>query len=377
VGYLVCLRSRRFGYRARAPGCRAGAAAWLLLLALAGCPARASDALAFLPDSGDANLTFYLDNDLFADTDQNYTNGARLSWISGSRDPQQLSWVQRLLGRLNGDEDSRALFRALSGFRDTESLEYNYGFSITQLMYTPENTDAVVAPPGERPYAGWLGVDLSLHTKDSYALNSVSFALGTTGPNALAEEAQDFVHNLRGQDKFAGWESQIPNELTANLYMTQRRRLTLLAPRARRFAIDGVTEWRVALGTFRTAMSLGGLLRFGWNLPIDFADPRLSVTSYSHQPFKSERRQRSSWSLYGMTGIQTALVGHDITLDGPVFRNFDTGVESKTLVGEVYLGFGIRFRRWNFSYAHTYRSQEFDGQDDRQAFGSLTLGYRL
>jgi hypothetical protein len=27
-------------------------------------------------------LTFYLDNDLFGGTDRNYTNGARLSWIS-------------------------------------------------------------------------------------------------------------------------------------------------------------------------------------------------------------------------------------------------------------------------------------------------------
>jgi len=47
----------------------------------------AMSGLGLLPDRGDAHLSFYLDNDLFAGTDENYTNGARLAWISGSRDP--------------------------------------------------------------------------------------------------------------------------------------------------------------------------------------------------------------------------------------------------------------------------------------------------
>lgn len=339
--------------------------------------AQASDALSFLPDKGDANLTFYLDNDLFSDTDENYTNGARLSWISGSRDPNEFGWVQNRLRRLNGDAGSRALFRKLSGFEDPTELEYNYGMSLTQLMFTPEDTQAPTAPPGERPYAGWLGVDFSLHTKDTEALNSVAFALGTTGPHSYAKQTQDFVHDLRGQDKFKGWSSQIPNEVTVNLYYSQRRRLPLPDPSTRRFGIDGFGEWRVALGTFNTGISAGGLIRFGWNLPLSFADPRLFTTGYSHQPFKTDRLQRASWSLYGMTGLRASLVAYDVTLDGPVFKNFSTGTHSRTTVGEVYAGFGFRWQRWSFSYAHTFRSKEFQGQNHSQSFGSLAIGYRL
>jgi hypothetical protein len=337
----------------------------------------ASDRFGFLPDKGDANLTFYLDNDLFANTDQNYTNGIRLSWISGSRDPNEFGRVQRFLKRLNGDSESRALFRKLSGFSGHETLEYNYGFSLTQLMFTPEDLQAPVAPPGQRPYAGWLGVDLSLQTKDDRALNALSLAIGTTGPHSYAQEAQDFVHDIRGLEEFQGWDSQIPNEATLNLYSTQRRRLTLNDPGWGAFGIDGFTEWRLAVGTFLTGANVGTLIRFGWNLPLDFADARLSVTAYSHQPFTSSRTQRSSWSLYGVVGALGSVVAHDITLDGPVFRNFDTGTSSETLVGELYAGFGIRYRRWNFSYVHTYRSREFKGQDDAPSFGSLTLSYSL
>jgi hypothetical protein len=185
------------------------------------------------------------------------------------------------------------------------------------------------------------------------------------------------VHDLRGIDKFAGWDSQVPNEFTVNLYSTQRRRLGLLPPDGRAFGIDGFLEWRIGLGNFFTGLNAGALVRFGWNLPVDFSDARLSVTAYSHQPFKTTRLDRSDWSFYGIVGAQGAAVAHNITLDGPVFRDFDTGTSSEPLVGELYAGFGVRYRRLNFSYVHTYRSREFKGQDEAQSFGSLTLGYRL
>jgi len=266
--------------------------------------------------------------------------------------------------------------QTLSGFADPTKLRYNYGMSVTQLMYTPSDTEAPRAPRGQRPYAGWLGIDVSLHTKDEDALNSVAVAIGTTGPNSLAKETQNLVHDLRGEDKFQGWSSQIPNEITLNLYYVQRRRLDLPEPATRRIGIDGFTDWRVALGTLETSFDISGLVRFGWNLPRSFAEPRLLVTSYSHQPFRTDRR-RASVAFYGMSGVRGSFVAFNATLDGPAFRDFDTGTNSRNLVGEVFAGFGIRWRRLDFSYAHTYRTKEFKGQDRRQTFGSLSLGYKL
>jgi hypothetical protein len=112
-------------------------------------------------------------------------------------------------------------------------------------------------------------------------------------------------------------------------------------------------------------------------LPVDFSDPRLQVSAYSHQPFKTRRRQESYWSLYGLAGVRGAAVAHDITLDGPVFENFDTGVTREPLVGDLYAGFGIRYRRIVFSYVHTFRSPEFREQNNGQDFGSLALSYRI
>jgi len=336
-----------------------------------------AQAFNFLPDRGNAYLTFYLDNDLFGGSDQDYTNGARLSWISGSRDPEEFGPIQNSLRKLSGDADSLRIFRRISGFDDPKEVEYNYGFSVTQLMFTPEDTDAPEPPPGQRPYAGWLGVSLSIHTKDSHAQNSVDLAVGTTGRRAYAKQTQDFVHDIRGIDKFKGWDSQIPSEPTLNIYYTQKRRLTFLETERGDFAIDGFGEGRLAFGNFRSDVDIGALIRFGWHLPVDFSDPRLLVTAYSHQPFRIRRRQESDWSLYGLAGVRGAAVAHDITLDGPVFENFDTGVTREPLVGEIYAGFGIRYRRIVFSYVHTFRSPEFREQNNGQDFGSLALSYRI
>ena len=49
-------------------------------------------------------VTFVWENDSFADSDQNYTNGVRFAWLSGTDEPEGLSrWIARnLLGA--GDE---------------------------------------------------------------------------------------------------------------------------------------------------------------------------------------------------------------------------------------------------------------------------------
>lgn len=347
------------------------------MVVLTATDADATGAFGLLPDRGDAYLSFYLDNDLFAGNDENYTNGVRMAWISGSRDPEQFGAVQRGLRKLTGDAESLSLFQRISGFRDLANIEYNYGISITQLMFTPEDPEAPKSPPGESPYAGWVGLGISLHAKDAYALNSAELSIGTAGPASRAREVQDFIHDLKGVERFQGWDSQIPNEPTLNLFFSQKRRLAFIESERGGYAVDGFSEWGIGLGTFRTDLYLGALTRFGWNLPVDFSDPRLSPTAYSHQPFKTDRRESGRWSLYGLLGLRGSAVAYDITLDGPVFSNFDTGVTREPLVGELFAGLGVRYRNLDITYAQTYRSQRFKEQDKADSFGSIVISYRL
>lgn len=328
-----------------------------------------------LPDRGDGNVTFYLDNDLFSGTDRNYTNGARLSWISGERPVSEIGSVQRLLRRLSGDAESFDLVKRLTGFEDPAEVRYNFGFSLTQLMFTPEDPLYPGQPPGERPYAGWLGVGFSLHAMDDRVMNSVQLTVGVIGPDALGEEAQDVVHDIRHIRKFNGWDAQVPNEPTLGLYLGQKRRLDLHWEEWERgaFRVDALADWNVALGNFRTGLDAGLFIRAGHNLPADFSDPRLSETAYSHRYFRGGSGDTGRFSAYALFGARGKLSMYDASLEGPVFNDFDTGVEKEWLVGEVFAGFGVRWDAVELSYVHTFRTNTFEGQEGGQQFGSIAL----
>ncbi len=374
-----------------------GLIAWsrMLRLVLTGAcvlqvPAHGGEAAAADATNERGYLTFYLDNDLFGGTDRNYTNGARLSWISEAAPLVDVPPLRTRLETLaTADSD---LIARLSGFRSTSlrdaTLELNYGLSLTQLMFTPEDLLPTTQPVGQRRYAGWLGIGFSVHARDDQALNTAELILGTTGPNSLAHEAQDLVHDLRNFDKFQGWDDQIPNEVTLDFVFTQKRRIRILDRRDVGFSIDGLAEAGARLGTFRTNAQIGGFFRAGLNLPADFSDPRVTATSYSHQVF--ERRtagrqtagrptagRRPAWSVYALFGFQGSAIGFDATLDGPLFSDFDTGNDREPWVGELFAGFGTRLGPIEFSYAHTFRSKAFAEQRGGTNFGSIAIRARL
>jgi len=326
-------------------------------------------------------LTFYLDNDLFSGEDQDYTNGTRASWISENRPAFGFIPARQLLEKLSGADGSSSLVQRLSGFEkgdiESKKVVINYGLSVTQLMFTPADFESPEQPPGERRYAGWLGLGFSLHAKSERVLNSAELIFGTVGPRSYAEETQDFIHDLRGIPKFQGWEDQIPNEFTLDLSFIQKRRVRFLERPESNFSMDGFTEWGGQIGNFRTLARVGGFFRFGFHLPADFSDPRISPTAYSQRLFENVRSTDSDWSLYGLAGVGAAAVLFDATLDGPLFKNFETGNTREPWVGEAYLGFGVSWKLFEFSYVHTFRSEEYKEQTGGSEFGSVALLIRL
>lgn len=327
-----------------------------------------------MPDFDDGVVSFYLDNDIFAGSDENYTNGGRIAWISGRhRRLVDISPIQRYLDKFTGSENSHGFMQDIWGFKNLEDVSYQYGMALTQQMFTPESLDAI-PPPGQRPYAGWLGLGFSLHLSGERAINSVEFTVGTVGPHSYAEATQDFIHDLREIDKFNGWDRQIPNEITLNMNFSHKRRYRYLNGDELNdipVMMDGFTNFATSLGNHRTDLSIGWHTHIGLNIPVNFSDPRLSPTANS--VCWCSEGQSTDWSAYFIAGVRGSVVLHDITLDGPVFRDFDTGVKREPFVGEVYGGVGVRYKNMEFSYIQTLRTKEFKEQRDHQNFGSFVV----
>lgn len=329
-------------------------------------PALTQAGTPLLPEARRGTVSLHLDNDLYVGTDRDYTNGARLSWISAPLASSGFCSLSVLPGILAGPEAENA-----------EEVRHHYGFSLTQLIFTPENYLALHQPQGERRYAGWLGLGFSLHAQNIHVLNSLELALGTTGPNSLAETTQDAVHEMRKTDKFNGWDEQIPNEITADMSFVQKLRKDFDFINHGDSSMDGTFEWGARLGTFRTAAHLGVTLRGGFHLTPDFSDFRLSEIAFSHRNLHADGSKSSEVSAYLLGGAVIRGIAHDATLDGPLFRDFQTGNTRKPFVTEAFFGIGMAYRGMELSYVQTWRSKEYEEQNGASEFGSVGIRFRF
>lgn len=314
------------------------------------------------------------DNDLLTGTDNGYTNGARIAYTKElSPDSSQHGFLQNSLRRLTGADRSDRLsdFR----FRDTGELRFQYGIVLTQLMFTPEENEALLPPAGERPYAGWLGLEFSLQASAGDSASTTTLSIGTTGQPSYAEDLQKWMHqNVSDSPIFQGWDSQAPSELTINLHFDHKQRLTFLdASGGWPLEFDGFYEWGGTLGNFRTSAYMGSLIRFGHNLPARYATPRVQLGSFTETIFDTADTADEDFSLYGFAGIRGYAVAHDISLDGPLFRDWEESVDSEPWVGELSFGVAARWRWAEISLSHTLRSDEFEGQNNTSRYGSVLV----
>jgi hypothetical protein len=245
-------------------------------------------------------------------------------------------------------------------------------------MFTPDNHVPRIPPPGERPYAAWLGAEFSIQVRDENSLSSVALAIGVTGKWALGEETQDIIHHdVSHSPFFNGWDSQLPEEVTVDLLLDHKHRLRFMDDwRSGLWAIDGYYEFGGSLGTLRTAAYAGGLVRAGWNLPAAYSVPRLQMVSYANQYFRGGSGDHGGFRAYLLGGVRGSLVLHDATLDGSLFQDWRFAVGSKPFVGEVVLGAGVGIRDFELIYSRVLRSAEFESQSSNQEFGSVQVVWR-
>ena len=319
-------------------------------------------------------VNLYFENDLFSESDQNYTNGVRLSWISPDTasyydDPAFPPWV-------------RAVNRKLRFFnRANANLEHNLAISFGQLIYTPNDIDAVELLEDERPYAGYLYAGFAYHTRSDSQLDIIELNIGMVGPEAQGEQAQDWVHDLRGFDKFQGWDNQLKNELALNLLYEHKRRW---------FRADLIELWGlqhdfiahggISLGNVATHVNVGGEYRLGWDLPDDFGTSAVRAGGDNSAPGRGDlRRQAKDKLIHGLHGFVAAdarLVARDIFLDGNTFRDSHS-VDKEPVVADLSTGLSFLTGRWKVSFAWVIRTREFEQQPHHHKYGSLSLSYSL
>jgi lipid A 3-O-deacylase len=312
-------------------------------------------------------FSFYFENDLFADTDQNYTNGVKLTWISPDltryAESEKLpEWGLKIVRRLP--------------FINEPGFQRNIGFSVGQNMYTPEDISRSDLIEDDRPYGGWLYLGAAFHSKNDRRLDSMEIQLGMVGPASFAEETQTFVHRLRDIPTAQGWDNQIKNEPgLAVVYERKWRPLVMGRPGGMGF--DAIPHLGATLGNVYTYANAGVELRLGWNLPVDFGTSLIRPAGDTSAPAGSGDLRLSGRHEFGIHlfgALNGRVVLRDIFLDGNTFRDSHS-VDKKPFVGEAVAGVSLIYGRVKLSYAQVFQTKFFDSQKDNHSFGAIAISF--
>jgi lipid A 3-O-deacylase len=336
----------------------------LLLLAIAVAPLGAADD-ADIPN-GTARLagtfTFYMENDYFGGTDRHYTNGLKFSWFSADLENwDQSGWRQRFINALP--------------FVNRPGAQKNFGFAFGQNIYTPQDQDAFVPDPTDRPYAGWSYLELTFLSKTERIADTVSFQVGMVGRHSYAQDAQRVVHEWLNNSRPNGWEHQLHDEVGLNIILERKWRLF-----GRGFGdtlgIDLVPHAGLSLGNVQTYANTGATVRLGFNLPSDFGVQLIRPGGGGNSPI-DDRDPRVApdrdWSFFVFAAGDGRAVARDIFLDGNTFRD-SPSVDKRPFVADLSYGAGFIAGRWQLTFTQVYRTREFETQPHKyNEFGSVTL----
>ncbi|MCZ6671520.1 MAG: lipid A deacylase LpxR family protein [Verrucomicrobia bacterium] len=322
-----------------------------------------------LEKDGSWSLSLYFENDMFASTDQQYTNGTKISWVS----PDVAEYVHTSFPYLTEYIDREVKF--LSRGYDHKNL----AFSIGQNMYTPEDIATTELLEDDRPYAAWLYIGTGFHAKSHRVQDTLEIQLGVIGPAALGKEIQDLVHELRGIPKANGWHNQLQNELGLNLVGERRVRLEP-DNTGHGWETDAIASGGIVLGNVSTYVNLGIEGRVGYNLPQDFGTTHIRPGGETNIPFLDERNRFESYrgeQDYGVlffASVEGRAIARDIFLDGNTFRSSHS-VSKEPLVADFAAGIKFKIRSFKVSYSQVRRTKQFKMQPEAHTFGSLMVSF--
>lgn len=329
----------------------------------------AASGSAWAEDAG-WGIGVHFENDLFADTDQQYTNGIKITAVSPDltsafRDrPELPAWARKLVTLI-------PLIREKGSAR-------TLAFSAGQNMYTPQDTATSALVPTDRPYAGWLYFATTFQTRTSKQQDTFDVQLGIIGPYSYAEETQRLVHELRDIPVPRGWDNQLRTEPGLVLSYERTWRRTLFGDGSG-FGSDLLPRIGAAVGNVAVYASAGAQVRAGWNLPPDFGYSVIRPGGVTQVNALRDRKgsdsvRRETFTAYVFAGMDVHAVAHDIFLDGNTFRDSHS-VNLKPVVADIVFGASTGYGGGKLSVARVFRTMEFHGQTRHHRFGSVTFSY--
>lgn len=307
---------------------------------------------------------FSLDNDALAQSDDDYTSGIQIGWVSGY-----------LKSFTEGPVPS-----SLGSWLDTWPMMHGttkqrfISHSVSHRIFTPGDTQTSLPIEGDLPYSGLLFATFTAGAQDSIRMDAVSLHYGIVGPSARGDEIQNEFHRLINADPVNGWDNQLRDEPLINVNYEQRRRLYDFRSHSA-WRGDVIGQAGGAVGNLISMATLGIGVRYGWNMRDDFAIPPqfFGEETIGSRPYSTSNRKPSVWFYALANG---SYIGHAIFWDGNSYKD-SPSVDYDPIIGRLYLGIAGSMGNWGASFAITKTTVPWENPEDKssQTYGRVGITY--
>lgn len=279
---------------------------------------------------------FHYDNDFFAATDKNYTQGYSFEFANPlfKKNP-----VNHIFIKLKGQSNT-------------------YGLAIEHIGFTPSNFVSIDIQTGDRPFAAAIYLKSFATSTDTLKKSrlSQSLSLGFIGPGAFGKEMQTEIHRLTGNKIPGGWDNQIQNDLVLNVKFDYEKQLFRYNEL---LSLQSVAAFQ--LGTlFSNAM-------VGFNTTFGLIDLPFSGSGYS-----------SAFKLFAYAQPVVSIIGYDATLQGGIFTNDNpyeiSSKDIERVTSQIDYGLILKYKRLYLEYTRTSITREFKSGNAAK-WGGFRVGY--
>jgi hypothetical protein len=284
----------------------------------------------------DNYFRFHYDNDYFAATDENYTQGYNFELVLPSLEMNPINAL----------------------FIKPKEVITKYGLSLEHIGFTPNNYELEEIQFGDRPFAAAIMLKsfvIAFNVEKQTRL-SQSFSLGLIGPGAFGKEMQVGIHEATGNKTPRGWDNQIKNDVVFNYRIAIEKQIYHYN---NFIAINANSA--LQLGTLFTNASIGSNITIG----------KLNTAFISS---KNDRK----FHVYAYGQPQLRIIGYDASLQGGLFnRESPYTISSGNIerfTAQFNYGLVIKTKTLYFEYTRSAITREFKTGSSAK-WGGIRIGF--
>lgn len=290
--------------------------------------------VSFRDIQSDSYFRFNYENDYFAATDENYSQGYNFELVLPVFKKNPINYLFFI------PKESTSIF----------------GLALGAIGYTPNHYELPEIQVGDRPFATAILLKSFVVSTDTINKSrwTSSLSLGFFGPAALGEETQVGLHKATGNKTPMGWRHQIRNDVVLNYRVGYEKQLFKYEEL---FTLQGNAS--AQLGTLFTNASLG------FNTTIGIVNT----------PFSNSKK---GFSLYFYSKPSITLVGYDATLQGGIFNQSSpytiAGSDIERFTAQLDYGLILQTRTLYFEFSRSLITREISTLDSA-AWGGIRIGF--